>query len=448
MISNYNTYDVAVMNYPLFNQKLNIDEYRMKMFQETETDHYKVPVYIHIPFCENICDFCIYNRIQANKNSELVEEYVKMLIKEIELYAEQSSVKKLEFGSVFFGGGTPTVLSESQLERVITKLKRCLNIEGCEMTVECNISNASESKLRLLRQLGVTRVSTGIQTFQDELRRKLHISGSSEELIEWVERAQGLGFQEVSGDLLYGFPDATLSMWKKDLEQSVKLSLNHISLYKLAVFANSILYHSISKYHYTVLKPDEIQEMFEVAHSFLLDCGYEQQSTQEYGRLGSKTEFWENTYDGYGANISMGTGSFGYLNGYCYQNAMSVKEYISILKEGKLPITRISEKSTPIQLMERTIVMGFRRGYVEKNAFYQEFHKEIKEVFPEVLTQLIKEGYVAEEASRYVLTTKGIYRQGDVSAEFMISIFEGTSALTKKYCVGIHEMPHHVKKRG
>lgn len=448
MISNYDSYNVAVMNYPLFNHDLDINRYGKKMFESAETDHYKVPIYLHIPFCERICDFCIYNRIQINKDSLLVEEYVKMLLREIELYSQQETVKKLSFGSVFLGGGTPTVLSESQLERIIMKLKSCLDIEGCEITVECNISNASDSKLKLFRQLGVTRISTGIQTLQEDLRKKLHINGSREELTDWIKKAKSYGFKEVSGDLIYGFPETSLSMWKEDLEQSAELSLDHISIYKLAVFANTVLYHNISKYDNKILKPELVYKMFEEAHSFLLKCGYEQQSTQEYGKPGCRTEFWENTYDGYGANLSFGTGSFGYINGYCYQNESSVKEYIRILKNGNIPVTRISEQNTPVQLMERSMVMGFRRGYVEKEAFYKEYHKEIKDVFAEVLAQLMDAGYVEEEEMRYVLTTKGIYRQGDVSAEFMLSIFEGTSALTKKYCVGMHEMPHRLQKRG
>lgn len=446
MISNYNTYDVAVMNYPLFDKEIDLELYRKKLFSQATQDSYKVPIYVHIPFCESLCDFCIYSRICAKSGSEIVEEYVYMLIKEIELYSKQDSIKKLSIGSVFIGGGTPTVLNERQLEKLITKLKDCFDIECREITVECNFNNATESKLKLLRQLGVTRISTGIQTFQQEMRQKLHMSGSRKEVIEWLDKAKTYGFKEVSGDLIYGFPDTNLLAWKEDLKQCISLSLDHISIYKLTIFAHTVLYKNIEKYHYTMLNPEQIYKMFLEAHNYLRECGYELQSTQEYGRPDSKTEFWENTYDGYGANLSFGTASFGFLNGYCYQNESSIEKYIQILKKGQIPVARMSKQSTTIQLMERSIVMGMRRGYVEKEPFRREYGKEIKDVFSEVLRKLIEKGYISEESNRYVLTPEGVYHQGEVSSEFMVSIFKGTSPLTKKFCVGMHEMPHRKKK--
>ncbi len=438
---NYNRYDVAVMNYPLFSEKENID-IEDKIFGSQETESGPVPLYIHIPFCSSLCDFCIYNRILAPKDRTFIEQYVEALVQEIRMYGAHKKLARQRIESVFIGGGTPTVLTEPQLYRIVSAVRDCFETEGCEWTIECNPANAGPSKLSLLKDLGITRISTGVQTFDRVLRKKMHMQGDDAELVEWLALANRIGFSDVSIDLIYGFPQTHVSHFLADIAKALTLNLGHISVYKLTVFSYTKLYKAIEQGQAGSLPSDKtLYTMFLEAHRCLLRNGYLLQSTQEYGRPDQGVKFWDLTYDGYGNNLSFGVSSYGYLNGYCYQNEPSVAHYIEKIGRQRLPISRISPKITAEQRMERAAIMGFRKGYVSKKAFYSVFGKPLFQVFPDLLERHLQQGYIKEEDNGYFLTEKGLYCQGTVSADYMVSIFRGVSPLKKKMCVGTHEMP-------
>lgn len=439
-MTNYQSYDVAVMNYPLFlNHTPNINLDEIVRPQNFETG-YEVPIYIHIPFCESLCMFCIYNRMQAKEGSSIVEDYVKALIQEIKLYASYEEIQKLKVGSVFIGGGTPTVLNQRQLTELICTLFECFALENCEITVECNVQNADKDKLQLLKNLGVNRISTGIQTFQDALRKKLNISKDSKLVARWLEEAAKLNFKEISTDIIYGFPDMNAKQVMKDIDLALRLPISHLSLYKLTTFAYTKLYHDVSQGRVFLPSYEQMEHIFYQAHDHLLEKGFAVQSTQEYGSADS-VKFWDLTYDGYGNNLSFGLSSFGYLNGYCYQNSAGVVDYIKKAKSNQTTIERISPQITKEQLLERAMVIGFRKGEVSDTMFYRAFGIHIMDVFGDVLTKQIKDGFVYKNKDKYQLTPKGYFHQGHISVDYMVSIFRGVSPLRKKMCIGEHRMP-------
>ncbi len=440
-MNNYNTYDVAVMNYPLFDHKQNTEYLQNRIFASPMSDDAEVPIYVHIPFCDSLCDFCIYNRKFALQNSDIINKYVKALIKEIKLYSNYNYIKNRNIGSVFIGGGTPTVLNEIQIYQLISTLQECFKLKNCEFTVECNVGNATDSKLTILKDLGVTRISTGIQTFDNEQRKKLHIQKNSNDIVKWIENARKYQFEQISTDLIYGLPDTRVEHFLKDLKKAINLSLDHISVYKLAAFAYTKLYKDVERGKYVFPSATTVEKIFYEAHQFLIDNNFVLQSTQEYGKKGSKVKFWELTYDGYGDNLSFGVSSFGYMNGYCYQNETDIYKYIEKINSHMLPIERISPRINDIQLQERALVMGFRKGFVAKDMFYYKFKKQISELFIHQIENQIKEGLLKERKNCYQLTPKGLYYQGFISTEYMTSTFKNASSLKKKMCIGTHEMP-------
>lgn len=439
-MTNYQSYDVAVMNYPLFiNQLTNINFHEIVQLKGGEM-RYEVPVYIHIPFCENLCRFCIYNRVLAKEDSSLVDEYVKALIREIKLYASYEGIQNLKIGSIFIGGGTPTVLNQRQLSELICVLYDCFKLENCEITVECSVQNADKHKLKLLKTLGVNRISTGIQTFQDNLRTKFNISNSSKFVAKWLEEAAKLDFNEISTDIIYGFPSMDEKQVIEDIAMALRLPINHLSLYKLTTFAYTKLYQDVRNGKICLPSYKKIENIFYEAHNYLLEKGFGVQSTQEYGK-GKCVKFWEQTYDGYGNNLSFGLSSFGYLNGYCYQNERRLLNYINKVKINQPAIERISPKITEEQLRERAMVMGFRKGEVSDRIFYKEFGVHIKDMFKNILEKHMAEGFVYKNNDRYQLTPKGYFNQGKISVDYMVSIFKGVSPLKRKMCIGEHRMP-------
>lgn len=440
-MNNYNTYDVAVMNYPLFDKKQNKENLQDRIFASPMLDASEVPIYVHIPFCESLCDFCIYNRKFALQNSNIVNRYVKALIKEIKLYSSYKYIKNRKIGSVFIGGGTPTVLNEIQIYQLISTLQECFNLKNCEFTVECNVGNATDSKLSILKDLGVTRISTGIQTFDNELRKKLHIDKYSNDIIKWIENVRRYQFKQISSDFIYGLPGRGIDHFLKDLKKAISVNLDHISVYKLAAFAYTKLYKDVERGKYIFPSSATVEKIFYEAHQYLVDNNFILHSAQEYGKKGSKVKFWDLTYDGYGDNLSFGVSSFGYVNGYCYQNETDINRYIDKINSHMLPIERISPRINDIQLQERALVMGFRKGVVSKDLFYSKFRKQIKELFGDQIEKQINEGLLKGRKKDYHLTPKGLYYQGFISTEYMSSTFKNISSLKKKMCIGTHEMP-------
>ncbi|HBB28976.1 MAG TPA: hypothetical protein DC000_06975 [Clostridiales bacterium] len=442
MIKTNTDYDVAVINYPLMDPRIKPEDYSSYMKLDYKSvDPWSVPVYIHIPFCSNICKFCVYSR-QIPSSKQILDEYVDALKKEINLYAKTAYVQSQKIDAIFIGGGTPTVLSSSQLKEIISELKNNLPLENPEITVECNMYNADENKINSLYEAGVTRISTGVQTFSQKLRNILEMKYTEKEIIEWINMVKKYPFKDVAIDFLFGLPGQTLDEWKNDLQIALTLPIDHLSIYKLTVFSYVKLYSELENGTIPNLpQEDQVLEMYMEADKILKDNNFIVQSSQEYCRNNNKSQFWELTYDGYGDNLSFGAFSFGYINGVNYQNLHNPKEYISKVNEGKLPIKMVSQKITHDKLLERTMMLSFRRSFIDKQVFYDQYGKHMEEVFGDILIELQNKNYIFDNGNRYELTTLGRYYQGSVSAKFMRSTFDKVSPIKKKIAVGMHVVP-------
>ena len=442
MIKNNTNYDVAVINYPLMDPRIATEDHSSYMqLDYTSVDPWSVPIYIHIPFCSSICKFCVYSR-QIPDSDKILGDYVEALKREIRLYAETPYVQSLKIGSIFMGGGTPTTLSSTQLKEIISALKDYLPLKNPEITVECNISNTDEDKINALYEAGATRISTGVQSFSEERRNVLELRYTVDDIINWIHMVRQYPFKDISIDLMYGLPGQTLKEWENDLRVALSLPVDHFSIYKLTVFAYVKLYKElINKTVPDLPQEEQVFEMYMKADKILKENNYILQSSQEYCREDNKSHFWDLTYDGYGDNLSFGAFSFGYVNGVSYQNLSNPKDYIGAAGEGKFPIKMVSSKITYEQLLERTMMLGFRRGYVDKSIFYEQYGKHIEDVFGNILNELQTQGYISNLGEGYELTPLGRYYQGNVSAAFMRSTFDKFSPLRKKMAIGMHVVP-------
>lgn len=440
-------FKVAVLNYPLMKPDMKLEHNEYFRLDYVNSDQWKVPLYIHIPFCDKICKFCVYNRKLPDKSGGIVQQYVEALKKEIKMYGKYQYIKNMDIGAVFLGGGTPTCLSSIQLEEIIKHCREYLPLsKDTEITVECNIINADEEKIHRLSQLGVKRISAGIQSLNQKYRTILGLNKSVEDAIKWINMVKEYPFTDLAIDLLYGLPGQTIGEWIKDLKTALALPIDHFSLYELIVLAGSKLYEEMNENKLPkCAKGEKLYNMFVESDKLLKESNFEHHIMPEYNAPEKKAQFWELTYDGYGDNLSLGASSFGYINGVTYQNISESRDYIAKIEEGLFPIEMSSDRISFEQLMERTMVLGFRRGYVNKNIFKQQYGKEIKEQFSHILEPLISMGYVLEDQENYRLTPKGEYCQGDVSVRFMETTFGKTSSLKKQIAIGKHILPQYVK---
>ncbi|MCQ1531118.1 radical SAM family heme chaperone HemW [Lutispora saccharofermentans] len=435
---------VAILNYPLMDPRIPTEDMENYLgLYYHNADPWEVPVYIHIPFCSSICKFCIYNRQIIDECDDIAQRYTNALVKEIMLYSKTPYIGSLKIGAIFFGGGTPTCLSSKQIEMVMNACKDYLPVsKDVEITVESNPINANEEKVGFLSELGISRLSAGIQTFNPAHRKILSLKGTQEDVIEWIKMVKKYSFKVFAIDLMYGLPTQTTENWIADLKTALALSIDHFSLYELYVMAGSKLNDDIKS---GIVMPggsnEILYEMYKTGDKLLTDTGYHHHIVPEYNKPGRTARFWELTYDGYGDNLSFGTSSYGYLNGVTYQNIEDVSAYINAIAENRIPIQMVSSRANYQQILERTMVLALRRRHIEKKIFCDQYGKEIKDVFGAILHKHIEEGLITENEHEYKLTLKGEYLQGDVSVDYMQTTFRNSSTLRRQLAIGKHVIP-------
>jgi len=197
-------------------------------------------IYIHIPFCHQICNYCDFNKFFFH--NQPVDEYIEALGHEMALWADD--IKNAPIETIFIGGGTPTSLSLEQLERLFTLIHLHIPLgQVLEFTSEANPDELTLEKMQLMRKFGVTRLSMGVQTFDQELLKVLGRTHSNDHVYKVVEYAKQTDFPSISIDLMYGLPNQTMEQWKASLKEAFRLNIPHISAYSLLVEPKTIFYN-------------------------------------------------------------------------------------------------------------------------------------------------------------------------------------------------------------
>lgn len=435
-------FNVAISSYPLMNEGISVDDPTMSLgLNQSNSLKKTISAYIHIPFCDSICDFCIYCRTITKNNEELMTQYVKALIHEIQLYGASLYLKNQEISSIYLGGGTPTALSDQQLVDILHACKQNLPLsEAVEISVEANPCNATKEKLDILKGLDVSRISAGIQTFEEKQRSILGLMKSREEVLQWIDMASSRNFDSIAIDLMYGLPSQSCKDWEEELKLAVKLPIQHISIYELYLVSGTKLFKRVMSGQLTECKNDLLYEMFCQADELLNKNGYRRQIIPEYYK-DKPVRFWDNTFDGQAENIALGVSSYGFLNGITYQNCINIRQYINCIQQNRLPVEAVSSPITQEQILERDIILSLRHGWINKNDFMKKHHIDMNEIFKEVIQRQVNKGLMTETNDELLLTQLGSYFQTDIVIEFMQSIFANKSNLYRKLVMGKHRIP-------
>ena len=227
-----------------------VSEDELWEFLESAPDENEGVIYIHVPFCDNICSFCSMNR---TKLEDELDEYTKFLLSEIEKYSATNYLKGKKIGSVYFGGGTPTILKERHLEQVINALKDSFNIlPECEFSLESTLHNLNISKLRLLNELGVNRYSIGVQTFSEAGRKLLNRTHSSDGAVKHLRDLREKFSGMLCVDIIYNYPNESVDEVVRDAKLVRELGIDSASFYSLQFLDGSVLSKTISEDYYDV----------------------------------------------------------------------------------------------------------------------------------------------------------------------------------------------------
>lgn len=386
-------------------------------------------IYIHIPFCKRKCLYCDF--LSAPACAQERESYVEALLREIPLMADVC--REYEVISVFFGGGTPSLLSGEQMQRIMAVVKANYNLSvDAEISMECNPATASLDTLKAYYECGINRLSIGLQSANDEELKALGRIHDYKQFLQTYEDARGAGFTNVNIDLMSALPGQTYESYEETLKKVLALNPEHISAYSL------IIEEGTPFYDMELALPDEDTErfMYHRTNSLLQDEGYERYEISNFSKKGYECHHNLTYWTGIDY-IGFGIGAASYFQGCRYKNITDIGAYKDKLSkvccEEKEALCRVPftphmfawhEEIQQLSLeekMEEFMFLGLRlkKGISEQD-FYEKFGRSVEEVYFDSLKRLIKEGVLVKMEHRISLTEKGTDVANYVMAQFLL----------------------------
>ncbi len=400
-----------ISNYPPYSQWTA--EHLPEFQQVLEQPPRDVPLglYLHIPFCRKRCKFCYFKVFTDNRPSD-IETYVSALSKEIEVVSHQPAMGDRPFRFVYFGGGTPSFLSVRQLNSLVDRLRKNVNWDQAEeVTFECEPGTLAEPKVKALRELGVTRLSLGVENFSDEVLRengRAHLSPEIFRAWDWIQAA---GFPNVNIDLIAGMVGETWENWKDNIRKTIDLAPESVTIYQMELPFNTIYSQDVLGNRIEVPVADWATKRAWVDYAYdeLQAAGYHVSSAYTMIRDPAKISFSYRDNLWMGSDLlATGIASFGHLSGVHYQNHSDWNQYIQpLLDEGRLPVGR-ALRPTPDQLLIREMILQLKRGYLEPEYFRNKFHEDILRRWSDVWERYVQDQLVAIQDDRIELTRKGL----------------------------------------
>jgi oxygen-independent coproporphyrinogen-3 oxidase len=404
-------------------------------------------LYFHIPFCAHRCAYCDFNTYAGQEQA--IPAYVNALCNEIQAVG-QSVSSRLEVGTIFFGGGTPSLLTTSQFQDIFQRVHTYFDVSpSAEISLEANPGTVSPDYLRELRQIGFNRISYGVQSANpNELRmlERIHTYSDVVDAVRWSRRA---GFDNLNLDLIYGLPEQTLESWQNTVKLLLGLHPEHISAYALTLEHGTPFGRWAQKGLLPIPDPDLAAEMYEWLSEYLSLSGYAQYEISNWAmdnnrpptvdHLPSSTvyrppsracqhnlQYWRNL-----DYLGLGAGAHGYTDGVRYSNVLRIKTYIDRLKTDNCslltdnwplsPATVNHHKNTPREDMDETMLTGLRLTSegVSAKTFRQRFGVELTDIYGQQIDRLVKLGLLEWSSDRLRLTSRGRLLGNQVFMQFI-----------------------------
>ena len=360
-------------------------------------------IYIHIPFCVRKCKYCDF--LSGPAGMDVQKKYVEMLLEEIEQYRE---VLKNSFtDTIFFGGGTPSILDGEDIVRIMEKLYAAGNIsETAEISIEANPGTVTEEKLLLWKKAGINRISFGLQSADNEELKRLGRIHTWEEFEENYHLARNCGFENINVDLMSALPGQTVKTWKKTMEKVVYLKPEHISAYSLIIEEGTPFYEAYAEHPELLPTEEEEREMYYETKTFLASKGYERYEISNYAKPGNECRhnlsYWERV-----DYLGLGLGAASLLGEVRKSNQTDLSEY---LKGNFVGEEDILDKTAA---MEEYFFLGLRKMQgVDWTPYQAQYEKTVQ--------KLAAEGLIEQDGDYIRLTELGIDVSNYVLAEFLV----------------------------
>ncbi len=364
-------------------------------------------LYLHIPYCEKKCIYCDFYSIE-NMNS--MEQFLAALEKEIRMYAERFSQSDA-FDTIFFGGGTPSLLPPSTMGRILMALHSNYQIRSdAEITVETNPGTADIEKLRGYRSLGVNRLSIGIQSFHPHELAFLSRIHTSEEAVQCVENAHLAGFENISVDLIFSLPNQTLELWNENLRRAIALEPKHISAYSLIVEEHTPLFMMVQNKMVSPLPENLDAEIYESTIGMMAEQGYQQYEISNYAKPGYECHHNKN-YWNHSNYLSFGPSAHSFwkecpTRGNRWWNVRSIAQYCESIGKDEFPVAG-SEVVDKEKMFSEAIFLGLRTGELNVAMLQQLYGVDMLTTHGEKLKSFSDDDLLSIKDRHITLTRKG-----------------------------------------
>ncbi|HMO15087.1 MAG TPA: coproporphyrinogen-III oxidase family protein [Pirellulaceae bacterium] len=401
-----------ISNYPPYSQ------WSQEQLPEIEEALAKPPrdvplgLYLHIPFCRKRCKFC-YFKVFTDKNASQIEQYVAALSREIELLSRQPVMGGRPFRFVYFGGGTPSFLSSRQLTALVDRLKANINWNHAEeVTFECEPGTLQEQKVATLKELGVTRLSLGVENFVDKILEdngRAHLTKEIYRAWEWIQKA---AFYNVNIDLIAGMVGETWDTWRENIRRTVELSPDSVTIYQMELPFNTIYSQDILGNQVETPVSDWPLKREWVSYAFdeLMSAGYHVSSAYTVVKNREKVNFSYRDNLWMGSDLlAAGIASFGHISGVHYQNKPEWNAYLSdLLDHQRLALGRAYRLSHE-QALIRELILLLKRGYLDREYFANKFEVDIVSHWRDEWQEFVDKGLVESiTEERIKLTRSGL----------------------------------------
>ena len=370
-------------------------------------------LYIHIPFCKQACHYCDFH---FSTNLQLMEQMMDSILLELQLRKEYLKGEAVD--TIYFGGGTPSLVPAKYLEKILDQISALFPGSKQEVTLEANPDDLNPQALATWKSLGIDRLSLGIQSFQDQILKAYNRAHNSKEATQAIQLARAAGFEKFSIDLIYGYPHSDHRLWQLDLEEALRLDPGHLSAYSLTIEPKTTFGNWTKKGKFSPAEDEFVAQQFEYLQEQCDKAGYLQYEISNFSRPNQaavhNSNYWKRSpYLGIGPSAHSFDGN---SRGF---NPSSNTSYTKALAAGSVPF--VLEELTPEECINEEILTGLRTSWgLDTGSLAERYHLDILEIKKGSITKLTELGMIHTEAKTLTLTRKGQLLADSIASDIFI----------------------------
>ncbi|MDB4627547.1 coproporphyrinogen III oxidase family protein [Akkermansiaceae bacterium] len=413
-----------ISNYPPFSFWSDDQNEQVKeIYNQKPKEGVPLGLYHHIPFCRKRCHFC-YFRVYTDKSADDIKRYLDSTLVELEMMASKPLIEGRKPHFIYFGGGTPSYLSAKQLAHLTDQMKAILPWDAAEeVAFECEPGTLNPGKLAAIRDIGVTRLSLGIENFDDHI---LEINGRahrSKEVDRAYERAQAEGFDQINIDLIAGMIEETEENWQRNIEKTIELAPDSVTIYQMEIPYNTTIYREMKDAGKLIAPVADWQtkrRWVKEAFAALESAGYTVGSGYTAVKEPAKSKFiYRDALWGGADLLGLGVASFSHAAGVHYQNLTEIDDYTAAIESGEMP-TKRSFRTTEEQRMIREFILRMKLGRVDAGHFDSKYGVDVLARWENELNELTEQGLLMVKGKDIVLERDGLLCVDNILHDFFL----------------------------